>query len=129
MNKNRIARCAESAVGSNISGQPPSMTVMPCLRPGSAAALETPPRPKGRCIHTRLMPSMAHSRLVASAVFGRVPMPTASIPLGRGQVVLVSWGRLRRSRRSGASDDLVAAFLQPPVHQIARVVSGFRELR
>ena len=43
---------------------------------------ETLPPPKARCIHTCLIPSSAHSRMVASAVSGLVPITTASTPPG-----------------------------------------------
>ena len=42
---NRIILCPASAVGSNINGQPPSMTVIPWVRPYSVAASETLPAP------------------------------------------------------------------------------------
>src|SRR6185436_4117630 len=80
--KNRMHLCPRSAVGSNINGQPPSITVIPCCRPYSVAAGETLPLPADRCIHTCLIPSSAHSRIVASAVSGLVPITTASTPPG-----------------------------------------------
>src|SRR6266568_916545 len=63
-------------------GHPPSITVMPCWRPYSAAAGETLPAPGPRCIQTRLMPRSAHSRMVASAACGLVPINTQSTPPG-----------------------------------------------
>lgn len=47
VNMKRIALCPRSAVGSNINGQPPSMTVIPCWRPYWVAASDTllPPGP------------------------------------------------------------------------------------
>ena len=41
------------------------------------AASETLPAPGPRCIHTCLMPSSAHSRIVSSAISGLVPITTA----------------------------------------------------
>ena len=37
----RITLCPKSAAGSNMHGQPPSMTVMPCSRPYDVAAGDT----------------------------------------------------------------------------------------
>jgi hypothetical protein len=71
--------CPKSAVGSNINGQPPSITVIPCCRPYSVAAGETLPLPLDRCIHTCLIPSSAHSRIVASAVSGSGPITTVRL--------------------------------------------------
>src|SRR6266498_3290752 len=82
VNTKRIALCPGSAVGSNIRGQPPSITLIPCCRPYSVAAPETLPAPNARCIHTYLMPSSTHSRIVPSASSGLVPMTTASTPPG-----------------------------------------------
>src|SRR6185295_13887244 len=77
-----IALCPPSATGSNISGQPPSMTWMPCSWPYRVAAWETLPAPNERCIHTWWIPSSAHSFIVCSATSGRVPITTASTPPG-----------------------------------------------
>ena len=44
----RITLCPRSAVGSNMHGQPPSMTVMPCSRPKAVAVADTLPRPGPR---------------------------------------------------------------------------------
>jgi hypothetical protein len=41
----RVALWPRSAVGSNMHGQPPSITVIPCRRPYSVAAAETLPAP------------------------------------------------------------------------------------
>jgi hypothetical protein len=68
----RMSLCPRSAVGSNMHGQPPSITVMPRSRPYSVAASETLPAPGPRCVQTCLIPSSAHSRIVSSAISGRV---------------------------------------------------------
>jgi hypothetical protein len=83
-----------SAAGSNMSGQPPSITRMPCSRPQAAADPEKLPRSKARCIHTCLMPRSAHSCMVASAVSGRVAITTASTPPG---IDFKSWKHLSPS--------------------------------
>src|SRR5512132_58707 len=79
---NRMTLWPKSAVGGNIRGQPPSITVMPCWRPNWVAACETLPAPGPRCIHTWLMPRSAHSRMMSSAISGRVPITTAWPPPG-----------------------------------------------
>src|SRR5262245_37379378 len=78
----RITLWPKSAVGPNINGQPPSITVMPCCRPYSVAGFETLLPPEPWCIQTCLMPSSAHSRLVPSANSGLVAITTASTPPG-----------------------------------------------
>src|SRR5215213_6121926 len=78
----RMSLCPRSAVGSNMHGQPPSITVMPRSRPYSVATSETLPAPGPRCIQTCLIPSSAHSRIVSSVISGRVPITTASTPPG-----------------------------------------------
>src|SRR4029453_3615840 len=87
-NTTRITLCPASAVGANISGQPPSITVTPCRLPYSVAASETLPPPNERCIQTRSIPRSTHSRIVFSAISGLVPMTTASTPPG---IDLRSW--------------------------------------
>src|SRR5450631_2812282 len=82
LRKNFMHLCTTSLVGSNIRGQPPSITVMPCARPYSVAAGETLPAPLERCIHTWRIPISAHSRMVTSAVSGLVPITTAPTPPG-----------------------------------------------
>src|SRR5664279_1112555 len=56
-----INRCPLSPSAWNISGQPPSMTVIPCSRPQFAAVVETDPAPNERCIHTFPIPRSAAS--------------------------------------------------------------------
>ena len=51
----------------NIIGQAPSITAMPCSRQNAAAVGETLPWPNERCIQTWPMPSSAHSRTSVSA--------------------------------------------------------------
>ena len=81
VNTIRITRCPGSAVGPNMHGQPPSMTVIPCCLPHAAASADTLPPPGPRCIHTWVMPRSAHSRTVASAASGRVPItPPSTLP-------------------------------------------------
>jgi hypothetical protein len=63
-------------------GHPPSITLMPRWRPYSAAECDTLPAPGPLCIQTRVMPRSAHSRMVASAVCGLVPITTQSTPPG-----------------------------------------------
>jgi hypothetical protein len=48
----RISLCPRSAVGPNMHGQPPSITVMPRSRPYAVAVSETLPPPGPRCIQT-----------------------------------------------------------------------------
>src|SRR5204863_8612596 len=82
VNTRRIALWPKSAVGPNMHGQPPSITLTPWPRPYSAAASETLPAPGPRCLQTCLMPRFTHSRLVSSAIPGLVPITIASTPLG-----------------------------------------------
>ncbi len=84
----RMTLCPLSAVGSNINGQPPSITVISWSRPYSVASRDTLPPPTDRCIQTRVIPRSAHSRMVLIAVSGFVPMTTASTPPG---IDLRSW--------------------------------------
>lgn len=58
------------------------MTVIPRSRPYVVAASETLPAPNERCIHTRRIPRSVHSRIVSSAIWGLVPITTASTPSG-----------------------------------------------
>src|SRR5439155_20762046 len=50
--------------------------------PNLSGRVETLPPPTGQCIQTCLIPSTAHSRRVASALSGLVPMTTAETPPG-----------------------------------------------
>lgn len=77
-----------SAVGENMSGQPPGMTATPWLRPYSAAGSDMLPSPKARCSHTRPMPASMQSLITASATSGVVPITTPSTPPG---IDLTSW--------------------------------------
>src|SRR5215204_5369995 len=81
-NTRRMTLWPKSAVGPNMQGQPPSITVMPRCRPNAVAAAETLPVPGPRCIQTCVMPSSAHWRIVSSAISGRVPITTAWTPPG-----------------------------------------------
>ena len=73
-----VPACAESAVGANMHGQPPSIIVMPRWRPYWAAASETRPAPGPWCIRMCSMLSSADARVVASAIAGLVAITTAS---------------------------------------------------
>jgi len=121
LKKNRMHLCPMSAVGSNIKGQPPSITVIPCCRPYSVAADDTLPVPTERCIHTFLIPSSALSRMVASAVSGLVPITTAldttrdRFQIGIGAIPLHGVGI------GVDGENLIAPLPQALVHNVAAV--------
>ena len=122
----RIALWPKSAVGPNMQGQPPSMTVMPCSRPYAVAVSETLPAP-GRGHPDPLDPelgALAH-RFVGELGTGAdhdgldAARDRSEVVVGPVALDLVG------VRVDG--EDLIAAVAQPLVDGVAAVAARARE--
>jgi hypothetical protein len=121
---NRIALCPKSAVGPNMHGQPPSITVRPRSRRYAVAFFETLPAPGPRwhphvldpefvALAHRLLgnlgPCSDHDRLDSSGNRTQVVVGAVALHLVRVRV---------------DREDLVAALTQARVDDVAAVVCG-----